>query len=224
MDPKRAAGERAAEYVKDGMRIGLGTGSTVYWTLIKLGEMVHEGLRIQAVPTSRQTEKLALQFGIPLLELSRIEGELDLAIDGADEVSSRLDLIKGGGGALLREKMIATFSARFIVVVDHSKCVSELGVFALPVEVVPFGWEMTAIQLTKFSCTPALRRVNKEPFVTDNGNYIMDCQFSTIPNPAELNTRLNMVPGVVDNGLFVGMTDILLAGHPDGTVHQQSGA
>jgi ribose 5-phosphate isomerase A len=221
IDAKKAAGESAAEYVRDGMRIGLGTGSTVYWTLVKIGEMVKDGLQIQAIATSQQTEKLALQLGIPLLEPSGIVHKLDLAIDGADEVSANFDLIKGGGGALLREKMIAAFSSRFIVVVDHSKCVDHLGKFPLPVEVVPFGWELTSRHIAHLGCKPTLRRMDEAPFVTDNGNYILDCQFSSIPNPSEINTELNRVPGVVEHGLFVDMADRVIVGHSDGTVQKK---
>jgi ribose 5-phosphate isomerase A len=218
MEAKKAAGEKAAEYVKEGMLIGLGTGSTVYWTLRKLSEMVKQGFQIQAVPSSKQTERYAIELGIPLLEISKLNNKLALTIDGADEMNPNFDLIKGGGGALLREKMIASFSSRYIVIVDHSKCVSTLGTFPLPVEVVPFGWEMTSKQIANLGCIPSLRKMNQTPFVTDNGNYILDCQFPTIPNPSELNKELNKLPGVVENGLFVNMTDIVVVGHSDGSV------
>ncbi|MCP1311338.1 ribose-5-phosphate isomerase RpiA [Paenibacillus tyrfis] len=222
MDGKKAAGEKAAEYISDGMRIGLGTGSTVYWTILRIGELVKEGLRIEAVP-SVQTEKLAREVGIPLLLPARLQAPLDLTVDGADEVSPKDELIKGGGGALLREKMIASFSDRFIVVVDHSKCVPVLGRFPLPVEVVPFGWEMTSRQLGQMGCEPVLRMRDGAPFVTDNGNYVIDCQFGSIPNPGELTVELNKLPGVVENGLFVNMADLIVVGHPDGTVRTKSG-
>ncbi|MFB6364177.1 ribose-5-phosphate isomerase RpiA [Paenibacillus elgii] len=222
MDAKKAAGEKAAEYISDGMRIGLGTGSTVYWTILRIGELVKEGLRIEAVPTSVQTEKLAREAGIPLLSLARLSSPLDVTVDGADEVSPKDELLKGGGGALLREKMIASFSSRFIVVVDHSKCVPALGRFPLPVEVVPFGWEMTSRQLEQMGCEPVLRLRNGAPYVTDNGNYVIDCRFGSIPNPGELSVELNKLPGVVENGLFVNMADLIVVGNPDGTVRTKS--
>jgi ribose 5-phosphate isomerase A len=218
MDSKRAAGEKAAEYVKNGMSIGLGTGSTVYWTLVKLAEMVKEGLRIQAMPTSEQTAKLAVELGIPLLKPYPSMKKLDLTIDGADEVSSDVNLIKGGGGALLREKMIASYSSVYITVVDHSKCVSELGQFPLPVEVIQFGWELTSIQIARLGCAPVLRMKEEAPFLTDNGNYILDCPFGTIIKPEERVVQLNRIAGVVENGLFVNMTDVLIVGRADGKV------
>jgi ribose 5-phosphate isomerase A len=218
MDSKRAAGEKAAEYVKNGMSIGLGTGSTVYWTIVKLGEMVKEGLRIEAMPTSEHTSQIMLELGIPQLKPYPGMKKLDLTIDGADEVSSDVNLIKGGGGALLREKMIASYSSLYITVVDHSKCVSELGQFPLPVEVIKFGWEVTSIQIGRLGCAPVLRMKDEAPFLTDNGNYILDCSFELISKPAELTTQLNRIPGVAENGLFVNMTNILIVGRADGMV------
>lgn len=218
MNSKRAAGEKAAEYIKNGMSIGLGTGSTVHWTIVKLGEMVKEGLRVQAMPTSEQTAQLMAELGIPQLKPYPSMKKLDLTIDGADEVSSDVNLIKGGGGALLREKIIASYSSVYITVVDHSKCVSELGQFPLPVEVVKFGWELTSIQIARLGCAPILRMKDEAPFLTDNGNYILDCSFDTISKPAELTTQLNLIPGVAENGLFVNMTNILIVGRADGKV------
>jgi ribose 5-phosphate isomerase A len=218
MDSKRAAGEKAAEYVKHGMRIGLGTGTTVYWTMVKLSELVKEGLRFQAMPTSIETEKILVELGIPQLKPALSMKKLDLTIDGADEVSSDVNLIKGGGGALLREKMLASYSSVYITVVDHSKCVSELGQFPLPVEVIKFGWELTNIQIGRLGCAPKLRMVEEVPFLTDNGNYILDCPFETILKPAELAVQLNRIPGVAENGLFVNITDILIVGRADGMV------
>lgn len=218
MNSKRAAGEKATEYIKNGMSIGLGTGSTVHWTIVKLGEMVKEGLRVQAMPTSEQTAKLMAELGIPQLKPYPSMKKLDLTIDGADEVSSDVNLIKGGGGALLREKIIASYSSVYITVVDHSKCVSELGQFPLPVEVVKYGWELTSIQIARLGCAPILRMKDEAPFLTDNGNYILDCSFDTISKPAELTTQLNLIPGVAENGLFVNMTNILIVGRADGKV------
>lgn len=206
MVEKQAVGEKAAEFVKDDMIVGLGTGSTVYYTILKLGERVKDGLRIQGVPTSKETEKLARQIGIPLVTLADVN-KLDLAIDGADEVDNQFALIKGGGGALLREKMIAKASEQFIVVADSTKLVQTLGAFPLPVEVVRFGWEMTAKHIRDLGCVPRLRLLEDHtPFITDNGNYIMDCHFQEIKRPQELEVTLNMMPGVVENGLFNNMT------------------
>ncbi|KZB91046.1 ribose 5-phosphate isomerase A [Bacillus sp. VT 712] len=206
MVEKQAVGEKAAEFVKDDMIVGLGTGSTVYYTILKLGERVKNGLRIQGVPTSKETEKLARQIGIPLVTLADVN-KLDLAIDGADEVDNQFALIKGGGGALLREKIIAKASEQFIVVADSTKLVQTLGAFPLPVEVVRFGWEMTAKHMRDLGCVPRLRLLEDHtPFITDNGNYIMDCHFQEIKRPRELEVALNMIPGVVENGLFNHMT------------------
>jgi len=218
MDRKKLAAEKAAQYVKDGMLVGLGTGSTVFWTIKKLGELVKNGLDVRCVPTSKNTEILAKKVGIPLITISEVN-ELDLTIDGADEVNRNLDLIKGGGGALLREKMVASISDRLIIVVDESKSVLNLGRFPLPVEVVPFGFEITSKQLRALDCIPILRTEHNIPFITDNGNYILDCHFSIIQEPHELNRKLNMIPGVVENGLFIKMADIVVIGHKNGNVN-----
>jgi ribose 5-phosphate isomerase A len=217
MDMKKMAGEAALQFVRDGMRIGLGTGSTVYWTIIKLGERVQQGLNIQAIATSAKTEKLAANLGIPMLQTSQID-ELDLAIDGADEIAPGFQLIKGGGGALLREKMVASIARRFIVAADESKLVDRLGAFPLPVEVVAFGWELTRNAIRKLGCDPILRTGSNGAFKTDNANLILDCRFQEILNPAQLNADLNSIPGVVENGLFIGMADTVIIGHKDGKV------
>jgi len=209
MNEKQSVGEKAAEYVKDGMIVGLGTGSTVFYTIKKLGEMVRQGLAIKGIPTSIQTETLAREVGIPLVNFSEIN-RIDVAIDGADEIDSNLNLIKGGGGALLREKIIAKAANTFIVVADSSKIVETLGSFPLPVEVVPFGYEMTKKQIKELGIKPTLRQVNNQPYKTDNGNYIFDCEISSIFHTIELEQELNMIPGVVENGLFVKMADVVI--------------
>ncbi len=216
MDSKKLAGEKAVEFVKDDMVVGLGTGSTIYWTILKIAERMKEGLRIYGVPTSKDTEQLAIKLGIPLVDLSELT-KLDIAIDGADEVDPSLALIKGGGGALLREKMIASISERFIVVADESKFVQTLGTFPLPIEVIPFGWKMTKKQIEKIGpINPILRLKNDAPFITDNENYILDCYMKNIEKPEDLTIRLNMIPGVVENGLFVNMCDTaIIAGNND---------
>ncbi|TYR79315.1 ribose-5-phosphate isomerase RpiA [Priestia megaterium] len=207
MIEKQAVGEKAAEFIQDDMIVGLGTGSTVYYTMLKLGERVKNGLCIKGIPTSKQTEELARQLNIPLVTLADVE-YIDVAIDGADEVDEHFSLIKGGGGALLREKIIARAAKRFIVVADSKKMVPVLGAFPLPVEVVRFGWEMTAKHIREFGCVPQLRLLEDHtPFITDNGNYILDCHFQQLKDPNTLEQQLNMIPGVVENGLFVNMTN-----------------
>jgi len=217
MNMKQLAAEKAVEYVEDGMRIGLGTGSTAYWAIRKIGERVRAGLNIEAVATSKASEKLAQEEGIPLVPFDKIEG-LDLTIDGADELDGELHLIKGGGGALLREKIVAYHSKELIIIADESKFVDKLGSFPLPVEIVPFANEWTMASLEKLGAKPMLRTDGEHLFVTDNGNYIADCRFGVIENPAELNSRLLALPGVVDNGLFIGLASRAVIGHQDGTV------
>lgn len=211
MNEKQLAGEKAASYVQDGMVVGLGTGSTVYWTILKIAEMVQNGLSITGVPTSKETEKLALEHGIPLIPLEEVS-TIDLTIDGADELNDELTLIKGGGGALLREKIIAYHSTHMIVVADSSKVVSDLGSFPLPVEVVPFGYQKTLEVLHDMGCEPTIRKKNDSIFVTDNGNYIVDCALESIPYPSTLHERINQIPGVVDNGLFIGYAEKAIVG------------
>jgi ribose 5-phosphate isomerase A len=206
---KKEVGEKAVEYVKDGMIVGLGTGSTVYYFISKLGELVQQGLSIKGVPTSKQTEKLALELGIPLISFNEIE-QIDVAVDGADEVDPDLNLIKGGGGALLREKIIAKAAKTFIVVADSHKNVETLGTFPLPIEVVPFGYEMTMKYIRELGGNPTLRQKEGTPFLTDNGNYIIDSSFQEINQPDVLEKNLNLLPGVVDNGLFIGMADAVI--------------
>ncbi|WP_440604195.1 ribose 5-phosphate isomerase A [Bacillus sp. GB_SG_008] len=217
MHAKRLAGEYAVDFIREGMTIGLGTGSTVYWTIQKLGELVREGLAIRGVPTSRQTEQLAKELQIPLVSLSEVD-ELDLTIDGADEISDDLQLTKGGGGALLREKLVATASKQLIIVADESKLVSRLGGFPLPVEVVPFATEHTAQRIrTLLGCTTTLRLQNNQPYITDNGNFIVDCAFPDfITNPSETHQFLKTLTGVVETGLFINMAQIVVIGQSNG--------
>ena len=212
MNEKQLAGEKAASYVQDGMVVGLGTGSTVYWTILKIAEMVQNGLSINGVPTSKETEKLALEHGITLIPLEQVSS-IDLTIDGADELNDELTLIKGGGGALLREKIIAYHSTHMIVVADSSKVVSDLGRFPLPVEVVPFGYQKTLDVLHEMGGKPSIRKKNDSLFITDNGNYIVDCAFESIPYPSTLHERINQIPGVVDNGLFIGYAEKAIIGN-----------
>jgi ribose 5-phosphate isomerase A len=210
LNGKKIVGEKAADFVKDGMVVGLGTGSTVYYTILKLGQLVKEGLSIQGIPTSIQTAKLAKKWGIPLVSSQDVE-QIDVAIDGADEVDSHFNLIKGGGGALLREKIIAKSAQAFIVVVTPDKWSQNLGSFPLPVEVVPFGAEWTAKHLEELRGEPSLRQINGKPYRTDNGNYIFDCVFPNVTQPCELDLSLNKIPGVIENGLFIGMADLIIS-------------
>ncbi|MFC0560386.1 ribose-5-phosphate isomerase RpiA [Halalkalibacter alkalisediminis] len=208
---KKMAGKKAVDYIKDGMTIGLGSGSTVYWMMKRLGELVKEGLDIKGIPSSLRTEGWAKQFGVPLTDFSNTQ-QLDLAIDGADEVDPQFNLIKGGGGSLVREKIVNTASKKLIIIIDESKLVDQLGAFSLPVEVVQFGYEATALQISKLGCEPVLRMNGKEPFVSNNGNFILDCPFRVINHPEQLNDDIKSVVGVVETGLFLGMTDLVIVG------------
>ncbi|MFQ6117409.1 MAG: ribose-5-phosphate isomerase RpiA [Candidatus Bipolaricaulia bacterium] len=216
---KRLAGERAVDYVAEGMVVGLGTGSTVYYAIRKLGERVQAGLEVRCIPTSRETEELARKLGIPLADLPQV-GRLDLTIDGADEVDSECNLIKGGGGALLREKLVASASKKYIITVDETKLKRYLGAFPLPVEVVPFGWQVTLKRLEGLGCRAALRERDGEPFLTDNGNYIIDCQIGRIADPAGLEREIDLIPGVAECGLFIGLADRIIVGREGGRVEE----
>ena len=212
---KKLAGEKATEAIRDGMTIGLGTGSTVYFTIMRVGELVRDGLRVRAIPTSKQTEKLAIENGIELCTFADVQ-RLDLTIDGADELNPSLDLIKGGGGALLWEKLVAASSDRLIIVADESKCVETLGAFPLPVEVIPFAWQTTSKRVEKLNIEPQMRMIGDKPFVTDNGNYILDCRCGAIDNPAELHNNLKVLTGVVETGLFISMAKTSIIAGSDG--------
>ncbi len=215
---KKASGIKAVEWVEDGMVLGLGTGSTVKYSIIEIGRRVREeGLNVKGIPTSRATETLAKEQGITLTDFSEVE-QINLTIDGADEVDPEFNLIKGGGGALLREKIIACNSERMIVVVDESKVVDQLGsTFPLPIEIVPFGWEATLRRFRSYNCNATLRRTESgEPFVTDNGNYILTCKFEIIATPELTERYIDTVPGVVECGLFVGLCDTVIVGTRDG--------
>ena len=199
------AGVRAAEFVEDGMTVGLGTGSTAHWTIHRLGERVAAGLRIRCVPTSERTRALAIELRIPLATFAEV-AELDIAVDGADEFDPALNLIKGGGGALLREKLVAEAARRFIVVADAGKAVPQLGGFPVPVEIVPFAWQRTAARVAATGCEARLRAgAPGAPYVTDNGNHILDCRYGRIADPAALHRALKALTGVVETGLFPGM-------------------
>ncbi|KAA2245010.1 ribose-5-phosphate isomerase RpiA [Chitinophaga agrisoli] len=213
---KKAAGEKAAEFIRPGMVVGLGTGSTAYWAIQKIGAMVQQGLDIKGIATSEASAQLAKELGIPLTSFAETQ-RLDMDIDGADEVSERLDVIKGGGGALLREKIVAFHSKQLIIIADEHKYVPTLGNFPLAVEVIPFGWEVTNSKLQTLGCVPTLRKKQQEIFITDNGNYIIDCAFGKIENPQQVHNALHNIPGIVETGLFVQMAHTVVLGYEDGS-------
>ena len=219
---KELAARAAVEYVKDGHVVGLGTGSTARYVVLAIGELVKAGLKIKGVPTSRETAELARQQGIPLIDQDNA-WVIDVAIDGADQVDPNFNLIKGGGGALLKEKIVAASAKRFIVMVDHTKRVPILGgSFPLPIEVVPFGWGSTTRKIEALTKSPVvLLERNSTPFKTESGNMIVDVHIDRIEQPRELEISLNHIPGIVETGLFVNRTDILIVGTPQGvqTIH-----
>jgi ribose 5-phosphate isomerase A len=219
---KRAAAEGALDHVENGMKLGLGTGSTAEVFLDLLAERIRDGLKIVGTPTSKRTAEKARELGIPLAELDEL-GELDLVIDGADEADHDLNLIKGGGGALLREKIVAASSKHMVVIADSSKLVVHLGAFALPIEVIPFAHGTTRARIVATSVrlgyedlAPKLRMKGSEPFITDNGNYIYDCPYGRIADPVELAAALSPITGVVEHGLFVGLATSLVIAGPHG--------
>ncbi len=218
---KIKAAEAALDYVEDGMRLGIGTGSTAEEFVRLLAEKVATGFRIQGVPTSERTARLCLELGVPLKSLDELP-ELDLTVDGADEVDRKLRLIKGGGGALLREKIVAAASARMVVIADESKVVDVLGAFKLPIEINPFGQIATRIAIEKAASRLGLagditiRASGDGPFMTDGGHLILDASFGRIPDAEALAAELNAIPGVVEHGLFIGMSSLAIIAGPEG--------
>ena len=222
---KFVAAKRACKYVESGMRVGLGTGSTAAWLVRCLGEMVRdEGLKIKGVPTSSRTAALARDVGIEVISLDEARW-LDVTIDGADEFDDALHLIKGGGGALLQEKIVATASDQMVVIADIGKEVETLGAFPLPIEVIPFGWQTTKalteellISMDTLGRNATLRMNGDVPYVTDEGNHILDLHLQRIGNSRQLAMALNQIPGVVENGLFIDICDAVVLGYGDGRV------
>ncbi len=212
---KAEAGIAACSFVKSGMQIGIGTGSTVKYTILELGRRIREeGLKVSGIPTSEATEELSIEQGIPMLDWSDCD-HLDLVIDGADEFDANLHLIKGGGGALLREKIVAESSGGMIVVADASKSVDVLGAFPLPIEVNPYGWEQTKRRIEAICEGPVVRR--GPDYVTDNGNPILDAQFGpNIVDPVQLEADLRSISGVVEVGLFTNTADVVVLAAPGG--------
>ena len=223
-EAKRNAAEAAIDYVEDGMTLGLGTGSTAAYFVEFLADAVAEGLLVKGVPTSEATRKLAESFGIPLIPIDQVE-RIHLTVDGADEVDPSANLIKGGGAALLREKIIANASDHMIVIADEGKAVDQLGNFPLPVEVTPFGFTITAKKVYDALCATGVDKPNVRlrelpqggaPLVTDGGNYILDCLCKVIPNPGATAAALAAIPGVVEHGLFLNMARTVIFGTEDG--------
>ena len=220
---KLAAGQAAAAaFARDGMKLGLGSGTTSHWFVRALGERVRRGLKIVGVPTSSATRDLALAVGVPLIDLNEAR-ELDLTVDGADEIDRRLRMIKGGGACLLWEKIVARASRRMVAVVDEEKIVPHLGAFPLPVETIPFGWKTTRAQIASRlaecgagGAASTLRGGENSPLVTDGGHYILDFHLRRIEAPDKLAGTLNDIPGVVENGLFVDFAEQAVVGSPGG--------
>jgi ribose 5-phosphate isomerase A len=207
---KEAAARASLEYVKDGQVVGLGTGSTAAYFIKLLGEKVKQGLRIRGIPTSVRSEELALSLGIPVITFDDCQ-EIDVTVDGADEVDPELRLIKGGGGAALREKIVASATKQLVIVADTSKRVQRLGRFPLPVEVIRFAQTLVAKRIAAMGAAVQLRRnADRTPYVTDENNHILDCRFGEIRDPDNLGRELSEMPGVVEHGLFIGMASVAL--------------
>jgi len=211
MNEKKIAADYSVNYIEDGMIVGLGTGSTVEFMIHKLAERIKSGLNITAVSTSQATTKLASSLGIKLSSLDDVE-EIDLTIDGADEIDQNLNGIKGGGGALLQEKIVASYSKKNVWIVDSSKLVDTLGKFLLPVEVIKLGSTHLCVSLEANGFKPIIRMKKNSRFVTDNNNYIIDLKMDKIPDPVSLDQKLKSFPGVVETGLFCGIADTVIVG------------
>jgi ribose 5-phosphate isomerase A len=216
---KKNVGFYAVNFVKQGMTIGLGSGTTVYWFIKELSKRIKQGLSIKTVPTSIATDRLAKEAGIAISDLNEIES-LPLTIDGADEIDPNGQLIKGGGGALLQEKIVAAASEELIIIADNSKLVQQLGKFPLPVEVVPFGYKQVQQKIISSGLckTVNLRQKNNQPFITDHQHYILDCTFEKIDDAFALNSVLHLIPGVAETGLFIDMASKAIIGHEDGRI------
>ena len=216
---KKIVAEKAVDdYIRDGMVVGLGTGSTAAYAIKRVGELVKSGFELTCVATSLQTEELAAEVGVKIVPLCDVK-HVDITIDGADEVDPELQLIKGLGGALLREKIVAAATLKEIIIVDETKIVEKLGTKSpLPVEVIQYGHTKTAYALGKQGCVPTLRMRDGKPFITDGGNYVYDCRFESIERPFFIESRIDVIPGVVENGLFLNTAAVVLVSHADGTV------
>jgi ribose 5-phosphate isomerase A len=218
---KEAAARASLRFVRDGDIVGLGTGSTAAYAVRFLGERVQAGLKIRGIPTSIHTAELAESLGIPLTTLDEVQ-QIDVTIDGADELDANLQLIKGGGGALLREKIVASASLKEVIIADSSKQVAVLGKFPVPVEVIKFAEALVTKRIVALGATVKTRTDSSgEKFVTDEGNHILDCSFGKIPDPPTLAGKLERIPGVVEHGLFIGMASVVLIGKGDQVLELQ---
>ena len=212
---KETAARASLRFIHDGDVVGLGTGSTAAYAVRFIAERVQAGLKIRGIPTSVRTKELAASLGIPLITLDECQ-QIDVTIDGADEVNPNLQLIKGGGGALLREKITASASRQLVIIADSTKQVPVLGKFPLPVEVIPFAQALIAKKIAALGAAVQLRNDSSgKPFVTDEGHHILDCSFGQIPDPPALALKLESMPGVVEHGLFIGMASVALIGKGD---------
>ena len=215
MNQKKIAGEKAAEYIKDGMVVGLGTGSTAKFMVDKVGEMVKNGLKIQAIPTSKATEQQARELGIPLLSIDEVD-HIDLDIDGVDEIDSEFNATKGGGGALFREKVVADLAIEVIWIMDESKLVDSIGAFPLPLEVLPYGYKIVFKKMEDFGYNPKMRMNGDDLFVTDNGNYIIDLCIGAPADIEDIRQKVNSVVGVLETGQFLKMCKRIIVGTDEG--------
>jgi len=215
---KDAAAKASLRYVNDGDIVGLGTGSTAAFMVRALAEKVRAGLKIVGIPTSKRTEELAASLGIAVTTLDEYQ-DINVTIDGADEFDSQLRLIKGGGGALLREKIVASASRKLVIIADSSKQASKLGRFPLPVEVIPFAEKLVARKIVAMGAQVKLREyAYGNPFVTDEGHHILDCHFGEIDDPEKIGSELSFMPGIVEHGLFLNMASVVVVGKADGVV------
>lgn len=217
MDKKKIAGEKDAEYVKDGMTLGLGTGSTAFHAVNAVGELVKKGMKLQAVPTSKATEAQARELGIPLLTIDEVE-HIDLAIDGVDEIDPAFNAIKGGGGALYREKVVATMADEVIWIMDDSKLVEKIGAFHLPVEIAQYGSKQAIAKMEAYGWNPVLRVRDGKTFVTDNGNFIADLHLGAGFDIEDVYNKLSGMLGVLEHGLFLNMCKRIIVGTDEGAV------
>lgn len=217
IDQKRIAGEKAAEYIKDGMILGLGTGSTAFYMIHKVGDMVKGGMKITAVATSNSTELLAKRLGIPVFDIDEV-ASIDLAIDGVDAIDRQFNAVKGGGGALFREKIVASMAKEVLWIMDESKLVEDIGKCPLPVEVLPYGYTHILRQLDVYGFRPQLRQKQGAKYVTDNGNYIIDLQIDSPIDIVDVRAKLNSVVGILETGLFINMCTHMIVGTDSGAV------
>ncbi len=211
---KELAAKEAVKFIKDRQIVGLGTGSTAYFAIVEIGKMVADGFKINAIATSGATAEQAQSLNIPLITIDDVD-VIDLTIDGTDEFDAKLNLIKGGGGALLKEKMVATITKKQIIIADSSKQVEKLGAFKIPVEVLPFASDYACKRIQGFGGNVKIRRKDNEIFLTDEKNYIIDADFGLIEDPQDISDKLNNIEGVVCNGLFLGLADIVIMGVGD---------